>query len=293
MTKNPKKLKQNVKKELINKTILITGGAGSIGSELTRKILEYPVRSVRVLDIDEYALFKLGRMIKDRRLRLLLGSVLDKERIELAGYKTDIVIHAAAIKNLEISEFNPIETINTNINGTVNMINMAIKNKPKKFLNISTDKAADPSTLYGSTKKIGEKLTSWAGVHFYDTKFASARFGNVRETRGNVFEVWNEEMKSNKPLSITHPKMERYFFNINEAIGFIFECLPLIRAGEIFVPKMKIYKIKDLAKKISKKHKIIGLRRDEKISEIIMSKEEQKNAKERKNMWVIKNLAAK
>jgi len=124
MKKKPSK--QIIKKELKNKTVLITGGAGSIGSKLTEKILEFPVKAVRVLDIDEHALFTLGRKLNDPRLRLLLGNILDKERLELACNGVDIIIHTAAIKNIEISEFNPIETIDVNVNGTVNLIKMAL-----------------------------------------------------------------------------------------------------------------------------------------------------------------------
>jgi len=287
--KSKKKLNSQIIKELKGKTVLITGGAGSIGSELAKAILKYPVRTVRVLDIDEHALFKLGRAVNDSRVRLLLGNILDKERIELAGIKADIILHTAAIKNIEISEYNPYETIDTNINGTLNMIRMAIKNKPKKFLNISTDKAVNSTTLYGTTKKLGEILTTWAAMHIDSTKFASTRLGNIKETRGNVFEIWNEEMKNNKPLSITHSSMERYFFDIDDAVNFILECIPLINHGEIFVPKMKSYKIKDLAKKISKRKKIIGLRGGEKMKEILMTEDENKIAEERKNMWIIKN----
>ena len=153
-----KPLKQNsVNKILKNKVVLITGGAGSIGSSLTKKILEYPVKSVRVIDIDEHALFLLGRSIKDSRLRLLLGSIIDRERMEMAGNDVDIIIHAAAIKNIEISEFNPMETIDANINGITNMIKMSMRNKPQIFLNISTDKSVNPTTLYGTTKQIGER----------------------------------------------------------------------------------------------------------------------------------------
>jgi UDP-N-acetylglucosamine 4,6-dehydratase len=207
----------------------------------------------------------------------------------MAGNHTDIIIHAAAIKNLEISEFNPIETIETNINGTVNMIKMAMNTKPKKFINISTDKAAEPATLYGTTKQIGERLTSWTGLHDFDTKFCSVRFGNIFESQGNVFEVWNEEKEKNQPLSITDPRMKRYLFHIDEAVNFILNCLTISKGGEIFVPKMKSYPIKSLASKVSKNHKIIGLRPGEKINEILLTRAEKSKAKELPNMWIIKN----
>lgn len=286
-----KKTKTIITKELKNKTILITGGAGSVGSVLVKKILEFPVKTVRVLDIDEYALFRLKRSVNDPRLRLLLGSITDKERMEMAGHKVDIILHLAAIKNIEISEFNPIETIDTNVYGMINLLKMSTRNMPKKFLNISTDKAAEASTLYGTTKQICERLTSWAGVHMDQTKFASVRLGNIMETRGNVFEIWNEEKKNNKPLSITHPKMERYFFHVDEAVDFIIKCIPLVNIGEIFIPKMKSYKIKDLASKISNKHKIIGLRQGEKLEEILITQEERKKAQEKDNMWIVRQYS--
>ena len=281
--------KLNVIRELKGKTILVTGGAGSVGSVLSKKLLEYPIKSLRVLDIDENALFKLNRALKDTRLRLLLGNILDIDRIEMAGNKVDLIIHLAAIKNIEISEFNPIEAVDVNINGTINMIKMAMKTSPKKFLNISTDKAADSTTMYGTTKLMAERLVTWAGIHIHPTtKFASARFGNVIESRGNVFEVWQEELKKGKPLSITHEKMNRYFFHVDEAVDFILKCIPLINEGEIFVPKMKAYDIKNLATKISKKQKIIGTRPGEKLSEILITKDELKRSKEKTNMWIIK-----
>ena len=279
--------KTDITKELKNKTILITGGAGSIGSVLVKKILEYPVKTVRILDIDEYGLFRLKRSINDNRIRLLLGSILDKERIEIAANNVDIIFHMAAVKNIEISEFNPIETIDTNINGTVNMIKVAIKSKPKKFVNISTDKAVDPATLYGTTKQLGEKLTSWAGLHVSPTKFASIHLGNVFETKGNVFEIWHDENKNKKPLSITDIEMIRYFFHVNEAINFILQCLPLVNKGEIFVPKMKSYNIKELADKISKNQRIIGLRPGEKMEEILITEDEKKRAIKKEGMGII------
>jgi FlaA1/EpsC-like NDP-sugar epimerase len=285
------KINAKINRELKNKTVLITGGAGSIGSELAKKILEFPVDSLRIFDVDEHALFQLGKSIKDSRLRLLLGDTQNTDRVDMAGTGTDIVIHLAAVKNIEITEFNPIETININVNGTVNMIKMAIKNKPSKFLNISTDKSVEASTLYGTTKQLGERVTSWAGHHIETTKFASVRIGNVIESRGNVFSVWKEEIKNKKLISVTEPKMKRYFFHVNEAVEFILNCLPLITEGEIFVPKMNSYSIQDLADKTSKKQKIIGLRQGEKIKEILITKDEKSMAMEKKNMWIIRPYA--
>lgn len=284
------KTKQNtmIIKELRNKAILVTGGAGSIGSALVEKLLEYPVQSVRVFDIDEYALAKLNKKLKDPRLRIILGNILDQDRLIMAGDGIDIVFHLAAIKNIEISEFNPIETINTNVNGTVNVIKMLIEKKPKKFINISTDKAADASTLYGNTKQLGERLTSWAGSHTYPrTKSATVRFGNVIESRGNVFEIWREEKKSSKPLSITEPSMKRYFIHVDDVVEFIINSLLLAKKGEIFIPKMRNYSIKELADKISKSRKIIGLRQGEKLEEILLNSDEKKYATEKSNMWIV------
>ena len=288
-----KKVKLTITQELKNKTILITGGAGSIGGAVTKKLLQFPVRSVRVLDIDEHALFRLKREVNDKRVRYLLGSILDKERIEMAGLKADIIIHTAAVKNIEISEFNPIETVDANINGTINLIKMAMRDKPKKFINISTDKAVEASTLYGTTKQLGEQLISWAGEHgFHFTKFATIRLGNIIETRGNVFEVWEDEKKKKLPISVTDPSMKRYFFHVDEAVEFILSCLEFVKRGEIFIPKMKNYKISTMADKISKKQKIIGIRQGEKIEEVLISNNEKKRAKQNKKMWIVKSYTA-
>ena len=206
----------------------------------------------------------------------------------MASEEIDIIFHLAAIKNIEISEFNPIETIDTNVNGTVNMIRMLIKKNPSKFINISTDKAAEPSTLYGNTKLLGEKVTSWAGDHIKKTKCGTIRFGNVRESRGNVFEIWNEEKNNKKPLSITNPLMKRYFINANDVVDFILNSLTIIKMGEILIPKMKSFSIKTLANEISKSQKIIGLRQGEKLEEKLLTDDEKNRAIEKKDMWIIK-----
>ena len=131
-------------------------------------------------------------------------------------------------------------------------------------------------------------MTSWAGVHIKGTKSATVRFGNVMESRGNVFEVWNEERKNNKPLSITEPSMKRYFIHSNEVVDFILNSLLIAKSGEIFVPKMETFNIKKLADEISKSQKIIGLRQGEKLEEILMNNEEKIRATEKKDMWIIK-----
>ncbi|WP_052347437.1 SDR family NAD(P)-dependent oxidoreductase [Candidatus Nitrosotenuis chungbukensis] len=280
--------KEKIRDDVKGKTILITGGAGSIGSEITRELLRFPVKTIRVFDSDEYSLYRLSKSVDDARVRFLLGSILDKDRLEVAGQNVDIIIHTAAVKNIEITEFNPLETIDINVIGLMNLIKMAMRNKPKKFLNISTDKAAEATTLYGSTKSLGEKLTTWAGQHVTTTKFATARFGNVMETRGNVFELWREEKERGKPLSITHPDMKRYFFNVNEAANFALSCISVMREGEIFVPKMKLYNVIDLAKKISNNYKIVGKRNGEKIIETLITDEEIGRSDTKKDRWVIR-----
>jgi len=292
MKKNKKLISElMIKKELRNKIILITGGAGSIGSALTKELLKYPVKSIRVFDNDEHSLFQLKQSLNNSKIDLLLGDILDKDRIEFAVKDVDIIIHTAALKNIEITEYNPFQTIDTNVNGTVNLLKMAIKHQPKKFINISTDKAVESSTLYATTKQIGERLTSWAGKHMKNTKFATIRFGNVIETRGNVFEVWKKQSENNEALSITDPKMKRYFFHIDEATNFIIQCLVQMKTGQIMIPKMKLYTVKDLATKISKKQKIIGFRQGEKLQEILITDEEKKNSQNKENMWIIKQYS--
>ena len=283
--------KPQLTKLLKNKVVLITGGAGSLGSAITAEILNYPVKSIRVFDNNEHSLFKLKRSINDRRVRFLLGSILDEDRIELACSDVDIVIHTAALKNIEITEYNPMDTIDVNVNGFMNMIKSVIKNKPKIFINISTDKVAESSTLYGNTKQLGERLTNWAGPHVLTTKFATVRLGNIIESRGNVFEVWNEQLENKQPLTITDPKMNRYFFHMNEAIEFILKCMTKVNRGEIFVPKMKLYNIKKLALKISKNLKVIGPRQGEKLEEILITEEEKRISQEKTDMWIIQNLS--
>ena len=265
--------------------ILITGSSGMLAKDIINELANDKGMIIHGADLIENPNPNIHK-----QHTIDLTSIKKVE--ELLNYiDPDIIIHTAALKNIEITEYNPIETINVNVNGTINLIKSIIKNKPKIFINISTDKVAESSTLYGATKQLGERLTNWAGPHILTTKFATVRLGNIIETRGNVFEVWNEQLEKKQPLTITDTKMKRYFFHMDEAVDFIFQCMLQVNRGEIFVPKMKLHTITDLASKISKNHKIIGPRQGEKLQEILITEEEKKVSKEKENMWVIQNYS--
>ena len=141
--------------------------------------------------------------------------------------------------------------------------------------------------MYGSTKQLSERLTTWAGQHLKSTKFATVRLGNVLETRGNVFVIWKDEKEKNQPISITNSKMKRFFLTIDEAVSFVLECISYINEGEIFVPNIKLHNMQHLANKVSKKQKIVGTRKGEKLVEVLISDSEKKHATKKDNMWII------
>lgn len=275
-----------------NVTVLITGGAGSIASEVVSELLLKQVRAVRVFDNNEDALFKLKRRFQgDLRLRLLLGDIRDRERVKMAMKDVDIVIHTAAIKNIEVSEYNAAETCRINIDGTINLIENAMQLGVKRFLFISTDKAAEYSTLYGATKYVGERLTIWASRISTNTVFSAVRFGNVMETRGNVFTVWKKEDAEGKPLSITHPEMKRFFMHIDEAAKFIVSTVENMESGYTYIPKMRFYRLKDLAEAFNKGKtgvNLIGLRSGEKMEEVLFTSHEQTKLEDCGSHWKIK-----
>lgn len=276
-----------------NKVVLVTGGAGSIGSVLVKKIVSGSPNSVRILDSSEYNLWKLKRDLQDNgseSVRLLLGDIRNKERVDFAMKGVDVVFHLAAIKNIYISEYNPFELIDTNIGGLEKIIASALKYKPERFLFISSDKAVNPTSMYGMTKTIGEQLISWADSISKETVFSSLRFGNVQQSSGNVFEIWEEQRRKGLPLTVTDERMERYFFDINECVDFIIRAGYLsVSKGEIFVPNMKEYRVIDMAREISNNIKITGIRKGEKLKEMLMTVEEKKKAKpiDDFSIWVI------
>lgn len=270
-------------------TFLVTGGAGSIGSALVRELLErYKRSTVRVFDSSDYLLSKLRRSIEEKdRIRCLLGNVQDYQRLEMAMKNVDYVFHLAAIKDISITEYNPIETIKTNIMGTVNLIECCLREQPNKVVNLSSDKAIGFTTLYGSTKYIGEQLILWGHQVMHPTiKFCNVRFGNVIETRGNVFEIWKEQSEKGIPLTITDTRMKRYFMNIDDATDSILEAFETTEGGETFIPDMEEFNITDLCD--TDEPKIIGPRRGEKLREELMTEAEKKQATKVGNLWVIR-----
>ncbi len=203
--------------------------------------------------------------------------------------KCDLVYHCAAIKNLEVSEYNPIEACKTNITGTSNVVEAAFEAQPSKFIYVSSDKAVHFSTLYGATKFAGEKIVLWADKIQETTRFAVARPGNFLQSRGNVFEIWEEELTQGRPLSITHPEMHRYFMSTEEAAEFMLKVADRMKGGEIFIPKMIEKKILDLALAKSLKTLQVGVRPGEKLREKLFTDEERHLLEEEDGLLVIRN----
>ena len=229
-------------------------------------------------------------MEEAHRLRFLLGNVRDAERLEMAMNGANIVYHLAAVKHIDVAAYNPTEVIATNINGTVNVIRCSLKLKPSHVFYASTDKAVNPiSSIYGLSKKIGEQLMLWADQISDYTRFTTLRFGNVKQTSGNVWEIWRDQLEAGEPLTVTHPEATRFMMEMDEALDFVIEATNYASGGEIMVPEMREYKILDLAKQLSKNIKVIGLRPDEKLHEELFTEEEKKRAKRLGNkIWVIK-----
>ena len=261
------------------KVILVTGGVGSIGSALVEALLELPVRAVRVFDHDEYGLWKLGRKLSDERLRFLLGDVRDKTRVEMALRGVDAVYHLAAIKFIDIANYNPIEAVKTNIGGTVNLVECCLVDGPERFVYASTDKAVYPISLYGMSKAVAEKTVLWADSVSDRTRFTAVRFGNVITSRGNVFEIWNEQRRRGESFTLTDYEMRRYFISMNNAVRLLIKACELTEGGDIFLPEAEPVRVVEMLRNIAGgvpvKMEIIGKREDEKLEERLWTDEEE------------------
>jgi len=286
-----------------DKKIMVTGGTGSIGSEIVRRVLQYEPKVVRILSRDESKQFELEQEIGHlENVRFLIGDVRDKDRLNRAFEDIDIVFHAAAMKHVPACEYNPFEAVKTNVVGTQNVIDAAFDNDVGKVIAISTDKAASPINTMGATKLLAEKLI--IDANFYKghrkTVFSCVRFGNVMGSRGSVIPLFEKQIKNGGPVTVTYPEMTRFMMTIPQAVDLVFKATKMTRGGEIFIFKMPVVKlgdmanvmIKNLAPRYGYKPKdiqidIIGIRNGEKMYEHLMNEEEARYAYETEDMFVV------
>lgn len=282
-------------KDLDNKTILITGGTGSFGKKFISTVLKrFSPKKIIIYSRDELKQFEMqssGKFVKKNVLmRYFIGDVRDAKRVKRAMEEVDIVIHAAALKQVPAAEYNPFEAVKTNVLGGQNVIDAAIECGIKNVIALSTDKAAAPINLYGATKLTSDKLfiaaNNYRGKH--DIKFSVVRYGNVMGSRGSVIPFFLKEKKKGV-LPITHKNMTRFNITLQEGVDFVLNCLSKMWGGELFVPKIPSYKILDLAKAIAPKAeiKIIGIRPGEKIHEEMITETDAINTIEFEDYFVI------
>ena len=269
---------------LNEKSILITGGTGSFGKQFIKTILKkYPtIKRIIVFSRDEFKQFEMSNMpeFKDnKKLRFFIGDVRDKDRLYRAFTDVDIVIHAAALKQVPSCEYNPFETIKTNVLGAQNIIDAAIDRNVKKVIALSTDKACSPINLYGATKLCSDKLFIAGNVYTgrHETRFSVVRYGNVAGSRGSVIPYFKKLVETGtKELPITDLDMTRFWLKLEDAVTMVLMALEKMCGGELFVKKIPSMKITDLAQAIAPECtlKKIGIRPGEKVHELMISRED-------------------
>ena len=264
------------------KKILITGGTGSLGQALTKKILQSDVDSIRIFSRDEFKQTQMKSDFNDDRLRFLIGDIRDKFRLQRAIENVDIVIHAAALKHITTAEYNPFEAVKTNIIGSQNLIDVCLDENVDTVLAVGTDKAVSPFNTYGATKLLMERLfisaNNYRGSH--KTKFLAVRYGNVLGSRGSILPVLIEQIKNGKKITITDPEMTRFNITMDDALNLIFRALKNGSTGCVFIPKLKSYKVSTLKDSLmelftsNSETEIIGVRPGEKYHESLINEHE-------------------
>jgi UDP-N-acetylglucosamine 4,6-dehydratase/5-epimerase len=276
--------------DLNGKTLLITGGTGSFGRACIRTVLDrFDVDAIRVFSRDELKQSELTETFHDRRLRMLLGDVRDRDRLRLATRGVDVIIHAAALKQVMACEYNPFEAVQTNVLGAENVISAAIDNDVPLTVSLSTDKAVNPVNLYGAAKLCAEKIIAQAGVYSSRSAlFASVRYGNVVGSRGSVIPIFQEQAKTGV-VTITDERMTRFWITLQEAVEFVLSSLPLIRGGETFVPKIPSMRVTDVADALAPgaERRIIGIRAGEKLHEVLLTEDEARHSVDLGDRYVI------
>lgn len=266
---------------LNEKVILVTGGTGSFGKKFTEIVLKrYKPRKLIIFSRDELKQFEMHEQFSEDRysnIRYFIGDVRDRDRLHRAFEGVDIVVHAAALKQVPTAEYNPSEAVKTNVLGAVNVIDAAIDCNIKKVIALSTDKAANPINLYGATKLCSDKLfiagNNYSGPH--GTRFSIVRYGNVVGSRGSVIPFFLK-MRATGVLPITDPRMTRFWITLEQGVDFVLDSLERMHGGEIFVPKIPSMRVTDLARAIAPdcKTKIVGIRPGEKLHEIMVPEDD-------------------
>lgn len=274
------------------KSVLITGGTGSFGNKFIEAVLKkYDPERVIVFSRDELKQYEMQQKFNhDRRLRFFIGDIRDKERLYRAFYGVDIVVHAAALKQIPAAEYNPFEVIKTNVIGAQNIIEAAIDCGVNKVIALSTDKAANPINLYGATKLCSDKLFVAGNSYVGDrgTSFSVVRYGNVVGSRGSVIPLFLKQRQKDK-LSITDTRMTRFWITLEQGVQFVVKCLDKMCSGEIFVPKLPSTRITDLAEVIAPgcEIEIIGIRPGEKLHEVMITEEDSRCSFEFDDYYII------
>jgi UDP-N-acetylglucosamine 4,6-dehydratase len=272
-------------------TVLLTGGTGSFGQKFTEVLLrDHNPGKLIVFSRDELKQHEMRLVYDDPRLRYFIGDVRDKERLHRAVQGVDVIVHAAALKQVPSCEYNPFEAVKTNILGASNIIDVAIDAGVKTVLALSTDKAVSPINLYGATKLVAEKLfvqgNAYAGAK--GTRFACVRYGNVVGSRGSVIPVFQHQRERGK-ITITDERMTRFWITLEQGVRFVIHCMGLMHGGEVFVPKIPSMRIVDLADVIAPgcEREIIGVRPGEKLHEVLVSRDESRYTLEFEDMYLI------
>jgi UDP-N-acetylglucosamine 4,6-dehydratase len=275
-----------------DKVILITGGTGSFGKKFVEVMLkEYHLKKLIVYSRDELKQLEMRAAGFDHpSLRYFIGDVRDQERLRRAMHGVDIVVHAAALKQVPACEYNPMEAIKTNIMGTSNVIEAALDSGVEKVMSLSTDKAVNPVNLYGATKLAAEKLVVQSNAYAAGTatRYSCVRYGNVVGSRGSVVPVFIQQRSSGK-LTITDERMTRFWLSLEQGVHFVIRCIEQMHGGEVFVPKIPSMKVLDLARAIAPhaRVEVIGIRPGEKLHEVLISEDEARTAVELGDMFVV------